>query len=582
MRKNSTKRQDIKQNGAKAIAAAKSVPAPVPKEAPSLSAPLRLLLVAIAAFMPYISTLHYPFAYMDDNLVVLLQEKLLADADVKKAFQSEFFNQEDEADFFYRPIQTVTFIMDYQLAGTRMLQYRLTGILVHALVSVVLLYFLGALGVSAWVAFLLGLLFAVHPALAPVQLFIAARADSLVALFLMLSFLALFRYLKAGNILWLAAHLLVFALALFTKETAVFLPVLATVFILHYPPLVGRQQAVLLRLVPFWLLLGVLWFVLRQAALTNPPVIETGMLLSQFFGNLPGIFLYIGVLFTPLSLPSILNLSSPYEFAGISIALGMALLLRKRLRVPSHIIWFAALWYCLFVLVTFLSPSNLPLFDFLLNRTYVPAIGIFLILGYLIDAWAIPPSRFTGVVFLCLPLLIYLNVGYTSSHSDRISTWNTFAKEAPDSYHVLKHQLLAYEDAKRQHEVPDLYLKAARLSPSDKYVNYSAGAVLFKQGQREAAFPFFQRELAINPNHAESLNYIGVYYEGKDQLKLAKQYYLKSVEADSSCKDCLWNSARACAMTADRALGKNYIRRMHTLGCPIPIKAVEDYLTAKP
>lgn len=540
---------------------------------------IKFLLVFLVSILPYISTLHYPFAYMDDNLIVLMQEKLLAEADVKKAFQSEFFNQDDEVDFFYRPVQTLTLMLDYQLAGTEMLQYRLTGILLHALVAVTLMFFLSAFGVSGDVSFLLSLLFAAHPAMAPVQLFIAARADSLVALFLMLSILGLLQYTKSGNILWLIAHFVVFCLAIFTKETGVFLPLLAGLFILIYPPLAGRRRTMLWRFAPVWFLIGVLWFLLRKAALTNPPVVDTGILVSQFFENLPGIVIYIGVLFAPFSLPSILKLNSPYELVGVVAVLLLAVaLIRKRITVPRYILWFSAAWYCFFVLVSFLSPSNLPLFDYLLNRTYVPSIGLFLLIGYVLDRLSIPHSRLLLFTVLCLPLFIFLNVGYTSKYSDRISTWNTFAKEAPDSYHVLKHQLLAYEDAKLQAEVPDLYLKAAQLAPGDKNVNYSAGAVLYKQGRKEEAFRLFQRELAINPTHAENLNYIGVYYEDRKQLKEAKAYYLKSVAADSSCKSCLWNSARACAMTADRAQGRRFIKRMHTLDYPIPVKAVEEYL----
>ncbi|MBX3101769.1 MAG: phospholipid carrier-dependent glycosyltransferase [Bacteroidetes bacterium] len=553
------------------------VPAPV-----SIPFWARVLLVGILAVVPYLGTLRYPYSYMDDNIVILLQEKMLKDADVVRAFQSEFFNQEDEPDYFYRPLQTLTFIGDYQLAGLDIFQYRLTGILLHALVAITLMVFLGQLGVSAWVAFGLSLLFSVHPAFAPVQLFIAARADSLVALFLMLSMIGLIRYAVQPGIGWLALHVVGFALALFTKETGVFLPVVSTVYILLYPSLAGKRRSLLLRLVPFWIGLAVFWFFMRKAALSNPPDIEMSLMLSQFFENLPGIFLYVGVLFAPFSLPSILVLRSPYLWVGIAVSLVILYFLTRRTRpVPRWVIWLGASWFGLFVLVTFLSPSNLPLFDYLLNRTYVPAIGLSLLLGYLLDRFVIPPRRIAVFTALCLPVLIYLNYKYTHQYSDRIRTWDTLARQAPNSAHVLKHQIFAYEQAGRQGEISELYIKAVQLSPKTLNVNYSAGVVLYQRGQKEQAFALFMKEYALNPKHAQNLNYIGVYYESKQMLARAKEYYLRSAEQDSTCQHCLWNSVRACAMTADRAQGKKYLQLMKSQGYPVPIKAVEDYILAR-
>lgn len=124
---------------------------------------------------------------------------------------------------YYRPLQTLSFQLDFRLWGLNPFGFHLTNVLLH-LGNCFLLYclflYLGAEGLAAFIA---ALLFAVHPLMTEPVNYISSRADLLMAFFLLLSMNALFCVRTAA--VWVS--LTAFALALLSKEAAVVFPLVA-------------------------------------------------------------------------------------------------------------------------------------------------------------------------------------------------------------------------------------------------------------------------------------------------------------------------------------------------------------------
>jgi len=140
----------------------------------------------------------------------------------------------------YLPVAHASLWLDAWLgAGTPWVPH-LTAILLHAAVAMVLAQLLQALRVAALPAVGAAALFAVHPALAESVAWVAGRKDLLSGLFVGLALLQCLRVLERPTLvrwLWLACCAV---LAMYSKATAVVLPLLAVLVVWRAPQ--GRSR----------------------------------------------------------------------------------------------------------------------------------------------------------------------------------------------------------------------------------------------------------------------------------------------------------------------------------------------------
>jgi tetratricopeptide (TPR) repeat protein len=201
------------------------------------------------------------------------------------AFRADFLNWDDQRNFkfnpnyrglswnhlqwmwttfhmgHYQPLSWMTLGADYLVWGMNPAGYHLTSILIHAAGSVALFFVAGGLLRSAfgseqpteWGAFLVALVFALHPLRVESVVWITERRDVLSGLFFLLSLLAYLRMSQeqeAGGRWkrWLALSLTAFAASLLSKALGIALP--AVLLALDVYPLKrfspGRRRAVLL------------------------------------------------------------------------------------------------------------------------------------------------------------------------------------------------------------------------------------------------------------------------------------------------------------------------------------------------
>ena len=100
-------------------------------------------------------------------------------------------------------------------------------------------------------------------------MWIPGRNDSLLLLFVLPAFIYFLKFLDAQREKYLYYHFLFFALAIFTKESAV----LATLLVLFYLQFVRGDELlsnIKIKLGLGWGFIGMFWFVLRSSALVNP------------------------------------------------------------------------------------------------------------------------------------------------------------------------------------------------------------------------------------------------------------------------------------------------------------------------
>ena len=193
---------------------------------------LWLVLAVAPAILPYVPSLGGGFALDDWQLVV--QDPLAHSiGNWRDAFFTDFLRGSLGKDIiYYRPLVTISYQLNYSLFGPDPLAFRLTNILLNALVAV-LVFFLGLrLTKSAVAAGLAALAFAVLPSHAESVAWISGRTDVMSVLFMLASLLAFAASCDRREFNWplALASSLAFLCALLSKEQALVLPVLLVVY----------------------------------------------------------------------------------------------------------------------------------------------------------------------------------------------------------------------------------------------------------------------------------------------------------------------------------------------------------------
>ncbi|HJT45362.1 MAG TPA: hypothetical protein VJ721_03740, partial [Chthoniobacterales bacterium] len=200
-----------------------------------------VLILLAAVFISYAPALGNGFVWDDTALIArdpLIRSWRLAG----EAFNHFLFIDATPSDF-YRPLQRLTYEIDYQFAGLQPALYHFTSILYHAFAAISLLFLAEELLVSFAVergrariiSLVAVLVWAIHPIQSAAVVYVSGRADLLAAGF---GFLGLFcctraRYANnSGKFALIATGGLAFLLSAFSKEVGLIFPLLAVVFAL--------------------------------------------------------------------------------------------------------------------------------------------------------------------------------------------------------------------------------------------------------------------------------------------------------------------------------------------------------------
>ncbi len=197
---------------------------------------LPLLLLVLVTFVAYAPVLQNGFVW-DDTALVLRDPLIRSWRLIPEGFNHFLFTDATASDF-YRPVQRLTYTLEYAAVGFAPVAYHLTNVVCHCAAAVALFLFGGELlrcfGVNKrsrqWVPFIASLAWALHPLHTSAVAYISGRADPLAAAF---GFLALYCGLRsmraAGSKViwgWTAAAAAALLLSALSKEAGLMFAVL--------------------------------------------------------------------------------------------------------------------------------------------------------------------------------------------------------------------------------------------------------------------------------------------------------------------------------------------------------------------
>lgn len=350
---------------------------------------LWLAAIVIVAAAVYIPSLHGGFV-LDDRELIVLNPASQSLSDLPKAFTSYFLFGFDKTDsLYYRPLVTVSYQLNNTLSLHDPFACRLTNLFLNCLMGALVFVFAKALTGNTKLAGSAGLAFVVLPSHSETVSWIAGRTDIIAGIFMLAGFLAfLANYRKRPRFDWRLASLasLMFGCALFSKENALLLPVLAGVYVLTLGDSMKREEvtkwlpAVVIPVVAYW--------ACRRLALGVTLDAQMGYLLNERLSRIGFVYArYLGMLFLPQETRPVYDGLRTEVIAPLVKAVAwlapaglVAISIWARKRVP--ILAFGAAW----VFVTLLPVADIvPVRGLVIAErfVYLPTIGSALALGWL-------------------------------------------------------------------------------------------------------------------------------------------------------------------------------------------------------
>jgi len=192
-----------------------------------------LAIVFAVTLALYWNSLNGYFIWDDRGLVLDNTTYLSNWKNLYDCFYKPFFGETP----YYRPLLTASFIIDYQLWGTNPFGYHFTNVLLHIGNALLVYLFILLLLKQSKIALLASLFFAAHPVQSEAVAWISGRNDVLLTLFALITII-LHLYWKRFQgwlrVLFYSGYLFCYMGALFTKESALILPLLLVLIDYYY------------------------------------------------------------------------------------------------------------------------------------------------------------------------------------------------------------------------------------------------------------------------------------------------------------------------------------------------------------
>jgi tetratricopeptide (TPR) repeat protein len=521
----------------------------------------------------------------DDDVLIVQNPYVRSFQHLKEIFAANVWSfQGPTVSNYYRPLVTLGFLTSYKIFGLRPYGFHLVSLLLHALVVCLVFALTKRLtGDRGW-AFVAGAWFALHPIHTESVAWIAGATDLELTVFYLITFGLFLAMARPGGRLsgrLLALMGATFLLALLSKEQAMTLPALATVYE-HFYREDRRETSTSQKLARY----GVLWLVgaayvvlrfhflgalapkERFGQVTPSQIVLSAIaLVGQYVWKLVWpVRLCVFYVFHPSTSPSDLRV-----LAGLAVLFALAALFlvcwrsrERNVRFAS----FAIMWF-LATLAPVLNVHWVGENVFAERYLYLPSVGVAWLVGLgAAKLWsragARPPQRWAlALVGVTVAMLyaarivirdrewsndvvlftrnlefepapqIFLDLGLALAGQGKIDEAITQYTDAlrikPDfaEAHLNLGNALAAQG--RIDEAIRQYTEALRIKPDFPGAHVNLGAALAGQGRIDEAIAHYFEALRIKPDFPEAHNNLGIALARQGRIDEAMAHYSEAV-----------------------------------------------------
>ena len=504
-----------------------------------------LFLCAVGVLL-YARTFAFDFSYLDDHILILNNIPFLSDlGNMVQAFTQDVFFMTNGTTAYFRPLLTISFMPEAMLGKALPFFYHLTNVGIH-LVAVCLLYAVGIkLKYSKRVSLLLALILLVHPALTQAVAWIPGRNDSLLAVFVLASFLHVLDFVDEGTRKSIAWSVSFFALALFTKETAIVVPVLFVGYLWIRRRL---SRTALLEFGSGWLIVVLAWLALRIPAMTNPLSSSFYDMIVSFLTNVTGTLQLLGKAFFPFNLsvlPVLQDTTFVCGYIAAAVVVLLTLLQLKNTQASRHayvMMLFGFAWFLLFLWPPFVLPDPSGTTYFIEHRLYLPLIGLLIflaetrlvrVLDEAAGEWLLPPWLFIVLVFFSSTFV------HEGVFANRLVFWQNAAANSPHSPLAQKNLGAMYYLDQKYSLAEEYSRRALALNLKEPMAHNNLGLAYAALGRVKEAEQEYLQELIINPYYDNAHYNLGLLYYQAGNFEAAQRQWEETLAIQPKYRDAL-------------------------------------------
>lgn len=483
-----------------------------------------ILLVTVLTYMPVFDSAK-EFTNWDDPAYVTEQPlvRSLEAANIKQMFKTE-----SRVAANYHPLTMLTLAVDYQRGEGQMWAFMQTALLLHLLNTVLVFVLVGMLFRSSLVVpVLCAAFFALHPMHVESVAWVAERKDVLYTAFFLTSLIGYMRFLRGGSWAWLIAAFASFVASCYAKPMAVTLPVVLLLLDLFEKRAFSVRSVV--EKVPFFvvsLIFGLLTLEVQSS--TGPGLVDTTYftLPERVLFAMYGIVEYFIRLVAPFNLSAFYPYPSTggdpwaitYVYAALCVvvitAIGWAYWKKRSDETSTVFFGMAFFLVTISIVLQLISVGGAVIAD---RYTYVPYIGLFIIVGVIIERL----QRRMRSPFIGLAIVALASGYFAVLTNARIAVWqnsgvlfdNVISQYAsrPISSAYNNRAVFNMEKGNLEAAARDYaYLETIGIDKAYTFKGY--GALLLRMQRPADAIPRFTKALALEPDDVQVLRARGSCY----------------------------------------------------------------------
>jgi tetratricopeptide (TPR) repeat protein len=460
------------------------------------------LFIALAVLAVYATAPTFKFIGFDDTEILKQRYFIIGDlSNIKVAFTTDAFLGTNGS--FYRPLQTVSFMLDAFVGGPNPFIYHLSNLLLHIGSSLCVFWLLLVLGYQRRISLLLALLFAIHPMFVPMVAWVPTRGDLLLTIFVIIAFILFIKAFRENRPPLVVWHGITFFLALLSKETAVALPPLCLLYY-YFEFRKTRARKLINGCFVLWLIACGAWYYLHSALHVGGADSVGLLALVQNLRIMPEL---LGKFFVPARFQLTPLFNSTDTVIGVISAAVLVWLIARTGAWTDRKVQFGLIWalLCILPVMVFRNSDAKYIFDYLYHRAYLPSIGLIIVLAELLRRLSLRNEKhFQRIaigavpVLSCCAIISFHELGF---YRDAPTFFTQAIARTPRNALCYNNRAVYYGNELKDHDAAlKDFNKAIELYPAYMVAIANRGVTHENLGQKDEAIGDLQKALAINPN----------------------------------------------------------------------------------